>query len=127
MTRSTSPRSIQSTTCGEPSPILLIVSAGMPILRIAWAVPRVATISKPKSCRMVATPVAAGLSPSATVMKARPLPGSWAPAAAWALANAVGKSWAIPMTSPVERISGPSSESAPANRSKGSTTSLTHT
>ena len=32
------------------------------------------------------------------------------------MANAVGKSRAIPITSPVERISGPSSESAPAKR-----------
>ena len=127
ITMSTSPRSIQSTTCGEPSPILLIASAGMPILRIAWAVPRVAMISKPRSCSSVATPLAAGLSPSATVMNAVPAFGSVAPAAAWALANAVGKSRAIPITSPVERISGPSSESAPANRSNGSTTSLTHT
>ena len=72
-------------------------------------------------------PVAAGLSPSATVMNTRPRVGRVAPAAAWALANAVGKSRAIPITSPVERISGPSRESAPANRSNGSTTSLTHT
>ncbi len=72
-------------------------------------------------------PVAAGLSPSATVMNTVPWLGSLAPAAAWALANAVGKSAAIPITSPVERISGPSSESAPAKRLNGSTASLTHT
>ena len=77
---------------------------------------------------MVAIPVAAGLSPSATVMnRLGRCSGSWAPAAACALANAVGKSRAIPITSPVERISGPSSESAPAKRSNGSTASLTHT
>jgi hypothetical protein len=39
-------------------------------------VPRVATILKPASCRVVAIPVAAGLSPSATVMKTVPLLGS---------------------------------------------------
>ena len=76
---------------------------------------------------MVAIPVAAGLSPSATVMNTVPESGSRAPAAAWALANAVGKSRAIPITSPVERISGPSSASAPANRLNGSTASFTHT
>ena len=38
-----------------------------------------------------------------------------------------GSRGAIPITSPVERISGPSSESAPAKRSNGSTTSFTHT
>ena len=48
MTRSTSPRSIQSTTCGGPSPILLISSAGMPIRRSACAVPRVAMIAEAK-------------------------------------------------------------------------------
>ena len=53
--------------------------------------------------------------------------GSPAPAAACALANAVGKSGATPITSPVERISGPISGSAPAKRSKGSTASLTET
>ena len=39
MTRSTSPRSIQSTTCGEPSASLLIRSTGMPMRAIARAVP----------------------------------------------------------------------------------------
>ena len=84
-------------------------------------------ILKPRSCSWVAIPVAAGLSPSATVRNTVPWLGSRAPAAAWALANAVGKSGAIPITSPVERISGPSSESEPAKRSNGSTASLTQT
>ena len=53
--------------------------------------------------------------------------GSCVPTAAWAFANAVGKSAATPITSPVERISGPSSASAPAKRSNGSTASLTET
>ena len=56
------------------------------------AVPRVAMISKPRSCSRLAIPMAAGLSPSATVMNTVPSSGSCAPAAAWALANAVGKS-----------------------------------
>ena len=53
--------------------------------------------------------------------------GSGTPAAACAFANAVGKSRAIPITSPVERISGPSSASEPSKRSNGSTASLTET
>jgi len=53
--------------------------------------------------------------------------GSGTPAAACALAKAVGKSRAIPITSPVERISGPSSASEPSKRSNGSTASLTET
>ena len=60
-------------------------------------------------------------------MKAVPPEGRAAPAAAWALAKAVGKSRAIPMTSPVERISGPRIASDPSRRSKGSTASLTLT
>ncbi len=70
-------------------------------------------------------PKAPALSESVTVMNTVPARGSGAPAAACALANAVGKSRAMPITSPVERISGPSSESAPSKRSNGSTASLT--
>ena len=70
---------------------------------------------------------APALSESVTVMNAVPLLGSGTPAAACALANAVGKSRAIPITSPVERISGPSSASEPSKRSNGSTASLTET
>jgi hypothetical protein len=53
--------------------------------------------------------------------------GNDAPAAACALANAVGKSCAIPITSPVERISTPSTASEPSKRSNGNTASLTDT
>ena len=94
---------------------------------IASAVPRVATIRKPLSCRIWAIAKAPGLSESVTVMKAVPSLGSGTPAAACALANAVGKSRAMPITSPVERISGPSTASEPSKRSNGSTASLTET
>ena len=127
ITRSTSPRSIQSTTWGEPSPILFSVTTGTPMREIAWAVPRVATTRKPRSWNWAAIVLAAGLSVSVTVMNTVPATGSCAPAAAWALAKAVGKSGAIPMTSPVLRISGPISGSVPAKRSNGSTASLTDT
>ena len=60
-TMSTSPRTIQSTTCGEPSPILFSVSTGIPIRAIASAVPRVATIRKPRSCSVWAIANALGL------------------------------------------------------------------
>src|SRR5271165_6457580 len=126
-TRSTSPRSIQSSTCGEPSPILLRRCTGTPMRAIVSAVPRVATMRKPLSWRICATPEAPTLSESVTVMNAVPCSGSGTPAAAWALAKAVGKSRAMPMTSPVERISGPSTASEPSKRSKGSTASLTET
>ena len=44
-----------------------------------------------------------------------------------ALANALPKSLSMPITSPVERISGPSKVSAPGNLAKGNTASLTAT
>ncbi len=60
-------------------------------------------------------------------MKTVPSPGRATPAPDWALPKAVGKSAAIPITSPVDFISGPSTESAPAKRAKGRTASLTLT
>ena len=82
---STSPLRMKSTTCGEPSPILLIARTGIPIREIAWAVPRVAMISKPRSWKRAASWVAAALSLSVTVMKTVPDSGSETPAAACAL------------------------------------------
>ena len=61
MTRSTSPEAIASTTCGEPSPTLRSVRTGTPMRAIACAVPRVATISKPRSCSWRGEPGAGGL------------------------------------------------------------------
>ena len=45
--------------------------------------------------------------------------------ASWVLANAHGKFSAMPMTSPVDFISGPRMVSAPGKRPKGITASLT--
>ena len=56
-----------------------------------------------------------------------PLDGSRRPAARSALAKAVGRSEALAMTSPVERISGPSTGSAPGNLANGSTAAFTET
>ena len=95
--------------------------------RIACAVPRVAMIWKPASWKRSASPVAAALSASVTLKNTVPDSGSETPAAACALPNAVGKSSAIPITSPVDFISGPSTASAPAKRANGSTASLTET
>ena len=100
---------------------------GTPIREIACAVPRVAMTLNPRSWNRAASCVAAGLSRSVTVMKTVPSLGREIPAAACALPNAVGKSLATPMTSPVDFISGPSTESAPAKRANGSTASLTLT
>ena len=46
-------------------------------------------------------------------------------AASWLLANAIGKSSSMPITSPVERISGPRMMSTPGNLLNGKTLSLT--
>ncbi len=43
------------------------------------------------------------------------------------MANAAGKSIAIPITSPVDRISGPSTMSTPGNFANGNTASFTET
>ncbi len=55
------------------------------------------------------------------------LVGSTELAAIWLLAKAAGKSWAIPITSPVDRISGPRTMSTPGNLANGKTLSLTAT
>ena len=53
--------------------------------------------------------------------------GSRVEAASWLLAKAEGKSRSIPITSPVDRISGPSTMSTPGNLMNGKTDSLTDT
>ncbi|SIN28720.1 Uncharacterised protein [Mycobacteroides abscessus subsp. abscessus] len=72
------------------------------------------------------------LSRLATETKMVPSLGSDPYAAVWLLANALPKSASIPITSPVDFISGPSRESTPLpsalrNRWNGSTASLTAT
>ncbi len=114
ITRSTSPPAIASTTCGEPSATLrsVVHRDAHPLDRLrragrrddakAEVVQLRRETRRRPPCRL-----------SVTVMNTVPPSGSAEPAAASAFANAVGKSVAMPITSPVERISGPSSESAP--------------
>src|SRR5262245_48592089 len=68
---------------------------------------------------------AAGLSSSLTEMKARPLVGNRYPDARSDLPNASPNVAEMPITSPVERISGPSVVSTPGNFANGKTDSLT--
>ena len=49
------------------------------------------------------------------------------PAASWLLANAIENRSLMPITSPVERISGPSTMSTPVNLMNGNTASFTET
>ena len=60
-------------------------------------------------------------------MNTVPSEGRRVPAASWAFTNARPGVASSAITSPVERISGPSTASASGNRSNGSTTSLTAT
>src|SRR5450830_1311881 len=82
---------------------------------------------KPSWWSRCARIVAADLSLSHTDRKTLPSSGSDAPAAATALPKAAGKFSAMPITSPVDFISGPSCVSEPGKRSNGSTASLTLT
>ena len=121
------PLRIMSTTLGDPSVTFSTASTGMPIRRSARAVPAVATRSNPSDWSSAASMVAAGLSASRTDRNTRPSLGNGRPAARSPLAKAVGKSGPMPITSPVERISGPRVGSAPENRLNGSTAAFTLT
>ena len=69
---------------------------------------------KPSSDSCLATGTMSGLHLSVMVMNTLPPVGSCCPAAIAALAYALLKSRSMPITSPVDRISGPSNVSAPA-------------
>ena len=88
--------------------------------------PEVATIEKPSStnrARPRGAPTA--LSRSASEKNTVPEVGIRSPAASCDLANAMPTVVSMPMTSPVERISGPSTASTSGKRLQGSTASLT--
>ena len=98
----------------------------MPSASQAAAVPAVATMVKPRSAKRRAAVRPAGLSRSASERNTEPRSGSLLPTAVWLLAKATPKVRSMPMTSPVERISGPRRVSTP-KRSKGSAASFTAT
>ena len=82
---------------------------------------------KPISESPLATLTISGLSSSLTLTKTVPESGNLLPAAICALAKAVPKSFDMPMTSPVDLISGPRIMSTPGNFMNGKTASLTET
>ena len=92
---------------------------------MAAAVPRVATRRKPSAAKRRATSTASALWWSFTLKKTVPLAGRGVPALICALANASPKFCPTPITSPVERISGPSAGSTPGNLLNGKTGDLT--
>ena len=86
--------------------------------------PAVAAIVKPARMKRRAASMPVALSRSARDMNTQPCSGSRSPAASWLLAKASPKVESMPITSPVDRISGPSTLSASGKRLKGSTASL---
>src|SRR6516164_9519679 len=125
------------TTVGSPpgpAPSLCFrtILARTPFLRSTSAVPDVAQISNPMSASRLTGNTMARLSLFATDTNTRPLTGSDPYTASCDFPYAVPNIESIPITSPVERISGPSTVSTPApeasrNRPNGSTASLTAT
>ncbi len=128
-TNCTRPVAMRSTASNAPdSPTLATTRAtGMSLDSRKAAVPDVATSSKPSSAKVRAASRPPALSRSASDRNTAPSDGSRVPAAIWLLAKASPNVEPMPMTSPVERISGPSRVSTPGKRSKGSTASLTLT
>src|SRR3546814_10592908 len=82
---------------------------------------------KPSPAILRAAARMAGLSLSFTEMKTLPDCGSVTPAASCDLAKAVAKLRSMPMTSPVDFISGDKTGSVPGKRAKGKTRSEEHT
>ena len=72
--------------------------------------PSVAQRANPRSTSSRPIGITVALSYGLTVRNARPASGSRVPTASQALANASPKRGEIPMTSPVDFISGPSSD-----------------
>ncbi len=89
--------------------------------------PSVATMRNPISWKRRTIGNTVGLSESFTVTKIAPASGKLPSAAICALANAIPKLSAIPITSPVLRISGPNTVSTPGSLVKGKTASFTAT
>ena len=109
---------------GRPSCTLRTVCTLREACPRVWAVPAVAISSKPSSIKRAATGTRDDLSRSWVDRKTVPWVGRASPAPSSALAYAIPKLVAEPITSPVDRISGPSTVSAPGKRRKGSTASL---
>ncbi|CAB4598212.1 unannotated protein [freshwater metagenome] len=86
-----------------------------------------ATILSPRDVKPLTTSTPPSLSRSFSDTNISPDSGNVVPAANCDLANARAKESSIPITSPVERISGPSAVSTSAKRLNGNTASLTDT
>ncbi len=134
-TSCTSPFFIRSTILGRTFSLTLATrSTGTPCPdRKSW-VPSVAMTRKPSATSRRTGSRMKGLSDAFTDTKTQPEAGRVTPPPSWLLAKARAKAWdgsspgriqSRPMTSPVERISGPSTVSTPGKRAKGNTASFT--
>ena len=110
---------------GLPSPILGTILALTPLLRKTLQVPSDAQILKPISAIFLTINIILRRMLFLTLMKTVPDLGSTFPAASCDFAKARPKFLSMPMTSPVDFISGPSTVSAPGNLLNGRTDSLT--
>ena len=109
----------------RPEAILGRMVQGTPLARRWSPVPCEAKMVKPRDWSWRAGAWTFLRSASRTEMKTLPQVGRDAPEAICDLAKAISKVRSAPMTSPVERISGPRTTSTPGNLEKGKTTSLT--
>ncbi len=112
---------------GSPSLTFFIVFVCMPFSWRYFAVPWVHIRWSPAPCIFRAIGSRSFLSAFLIDMKTVPVSGSSFSALVCALKNACAKSLSIPMTSPVLRISGLRSGSAPGRWSNGRSTSFTET
>ena len=126
ITRSTFPPRISSATLSGPSVTFATRSTGMPARSSTPAVPLVASSRNPRSASRFAGNTIARLSRFATRDEHRAAGRQTAcPAATIAFASAMPGSPSIPITSPVDFISGPSTVSTPGNRPNGRTAAFT--
>ena len=117
--------SIASTMFGLPSTTFLIYLAFILFLFKVSALPDVAHIVNPKSTSFFAIGIIFCLSSSFIEINTSPFLGRLTLAPSWLLAKASPNVEPIPITSPVDFISGPRMTSVPGNRANGKTASFT--
>ena len=110
-----------------PRPSRRRVATGTRSASRCAAVPAVAAMREPELDEAPGRLEPRGLVAVGERQEHRPLLGSGSPAAIWLFANARPNVRSMPMTSPVERISGPSTVSTSGKRLNGSTASFTAT
>ena len=119
--------SISSTILGLPSPTLNISSQGILFFKRYWQVPFVAIKLNPSLFKSSAISTNPFLSESLTDKKAVPFSGTVYPSDFIAFKNALPAILSIPITSPVDFISGPKKTFSSLNFLNGNTAFFTAT